>query len=104
MARVERLLFVVAVVALGWYASEHASAALYQASQNRELEALRAERQHAQKDIYLASHVRPKPVPAREDAESPATSAASAPREASATSVRRALPLMESERSLSGEA
>lgn len=49
MARVERILFVVAIVALGWYASAHTSAMLYQASQNRELEQLRLER----KDAFL---------------------------------------------------
>ena len=44
MARVERILFVVAIVALGWYASARASVMLYQASQNRQLEELRLER------------------------------------------------------------
>lgn len=47
MARVERILFVVAIVALGWYASARASVMLYQASQNRQLEELRLERSDA---------------------------------------------------------
>lgn len=51
MARVERLLLVVAVVSLGWYATARANAMLFQAAQHRELEELRLER----RDIYLPS-------------------------------------------------
>ncbi|HEX6323500.1 MAG TPA: class D sortase [Vicinamibacterales bacterium] len=44
MVHVERLLLVVAVVALGWYATARASTMIYQASQQRQLEELRLER------------------------------------------------------------
>lgn len=49
MARVERILLVVALVALGWYATARASVMFYQASQNRQLEQLRLERD----DLHL---------------------------------------------------
>lgn len=52
MARVERLLLIVAVVSLGWYATGRASAMLYQAAQAREFEELRL----VPRDIYLPSH------------------------------------------------
>ena len=55
MARVERILFVVAFVALGWYATARGSVMFYQASQNRQLEQLRLERD----DVSL-----PPPAPA----------------------------------------
>lgn len=51
MARAERILLVVAVVALGWYATARANVMLYQASQNRQLEELRLER----RDVHLPS-------------------------------------------------
>ena len=44
MVRVERILFLVALVALGWYATARGSVMFYQASQNRQLEQLRLER------------------------------------------------------------
>jgi len=57
MARAERILLIVGIVALGWYATARANAALNQASQNREFEELRLER----KDIYLPTPEAPRP-------------------------------------------
>ena len=55
MARVERLLLIVAAIALGWYATARADVALYQASQNQAFEELRLER----RDVPLASPASP---------------------------------------------
>lgn len=41
MARAERLLFAIAIVAIGWYATDRVGASLYQRAQYRELEELR---------------------------------------------------------------
>lgn len=60
MAYVERILLVIAVAALGWYATARASTMLYQASQHRQFEQLRLERG----DISL-------PAPASQGSGSP---------------------------------
>jgi sortase A len=59
MARVERILLVVAIVALGWYATARASTMLYQAAQHRQLEELRLERA----DVRLPTAAAPLPPP-----------------------------------------
>lgn len=43
MARVERLLYVIAVVCLGWFAADRTITAVYQAAQEREFQAQRLE-------------------------------------------------------------
>lgn len=72
MARVERLLLIVAVVSLGWYATGRASAMLYQAAQAREFEELRL----VPRDIYLPSRA------AASSAAAPSLPAATRPRAA----------------------
>lgn len=62
MKYVERILLLVAFVALGWYATARASTMLYQASQHREFEQLRLERG----DVSL-----PAPAPEAEVADAP---------------------------------
>lgn len=69
MKVVERILLIVAVVALGWYVTARASSMIYQASQNRQLEQMRLEPE----DVVLPPRVSPAP------AERPAPAARPAP-------------------------
>lgn len=59
MVHVERLLLIVAVIALGWYATARGGSMLYQAAQHREFEQLRLERQPAQADVSLPAPAAP---------------------------------------------
>lgn len=68
MKYVERLLLVVAVVALGWYATARAGTMLYQAAQNRQLDEMRLERAESRADVASgapASPSNPAPAPRR---------------------------------------
>jgi sortase A len=84
MARAERILFAVAVVALGWYAAAWANTTLYQASQHRQLEELRLERADVRlpmsdtapaPETVPTSEIAPAPEarPARDTAVAPGT-------------------------------
>lgn len=70
MAHVERILFIVAIVALGWYATARGSVMFYQASQNRQLEQLRLERD----DLSLRPPAAPATGAPGDSSESPAPS------------------------------
>lgn len=59
MVHVERLLLIVAVIALGWYATARGGSLLYQASQHREFEQLRLERHREPKDVSLPAPAAP---------------------------------------------
>ena len=72
MVRVERLLLIVAAVALGWYATARADVALYQASQKQAFEELRVER----RDVFLPSPASPEPTLERTRATVPRSLAA----------------------------
>ena len=68
MAHIERILLIVAVVALGWYATARAGSMLYQASQNRQLEQMRLERA----DLHLPPLAPPGSSASAESPSSPA--------------------------------
>ncbi len=70
MAHIERILLIVAVVALGWYATARAGSMLYQASQNRQLEQMRLERA----DLHL-----PPLAPSESSASSESSESSSSP-------------------------
>ena len=79
MRHVERILLIVAVISLGWYATARGSAMLYQASQHREFEQLRLERERDREDPRDDISL-PAPVP--EAAETDEADAPSAPSDA----------------------
>lgn len=88
MVRVERILFLVALVALGWYATARGSVMFYQASQNRQLEQLRLERD----DLSLPAPATSASPESPAAAASPEPLAPSAPSAAAASSAPPATP------------